>query len=145
RRTSLGCALSWRRGSRGPRPGTSRRHRRTPDTSARLSQLWFDHFASWVARQGVEESHRSRDLEIRQMLTRIRDHGRLVEFGARQLDDECLADLAQPLVWHSNDRGFGHPVQPGENLFDLGWIHVEATADGTVLDPGVGAHISRPL
>ena len=69
------------------------------------------------------------------MLTRISDHGRLVEFGAGQLDDERLADLAEPLVGHADDSGLRHAVQACQHLFDLGGVHVESAADVHVLEP----------
>ena len=64
----------------------------------------FDHLAAGIAGQRVEEPHRPRRLEVRQMLTGVGDHGLLVQRRAGLDHDECLADLAEPLVGHADHR-----------------------------------------
>src|SRR5450631_2620631 len=78
--------------------------------SGQLSQLWFDHLAAGIAGQRVDEPHRSRCLEVRQMLTGVADHRLLVESRAGSRDDERPADFAQSLVGNSDHRGVGYPL-----------------------------------
>ena len=73
-------------------------------------QQRLDHLAARIARQHVEELHRSRDLEVRQVFARVGDHGFFVQRRAGRRHDERLADLAEPLVGNPDDRGFGDAV-----------------------------------
>src|SRR5690349_5819363 len=69
------------------------------------------------------------------MLTRVGDYLLFVEFGPRLEHQERFADLAETLVGYPDHRGLGDPVEPGQHLFDLGRIDVEAAADVHVLEP----------
>ena len=71
------------------------------------------------------------------------DHCLLSEVCVGAGDDECPADLAEPVVGHADYRSFGHSGEESERLFDLGGVDVEATADVHVLESVRDAEVAR--
>ena len=103
-------------------------------TSVSLLSSRLQHLAGRVAGQLVDELDLARHLEVGQPLL-----ANAITSSAsrprRPAYDVRLADLAQPLVGHADDRGLGDTVEPGERLLDLGRVDVEAAADVHVLEP----------